>query len=284
MPLTLLWCGHTNVRDLSPLKGMPLISLNCGGCPVGDLSPLTGMKLGDLNVGGTPVRSLASLKAMSSLSHLVCSGTQVNDLTPLAGLPLRRIHCNFQVERDAALLKSLWTLETINDKPAIDFWKQHDAKHTAVLQWIENTKKLPAEQQVEAVAKKLQELNPGFDGKVVHKIQGGVVDNLAFPTDAVTDISPVRALPKLRTLGINGSALGKGRLNDLTPLRGLSLRWLYLHWNPITDLTPLKGMPLEQLTCDFKAERDADILRSIKTLGKINGMPAAEFWKAVDVK
>jgi len=32
-------------------------------------------------------------------------------------------------------------------------------------QWEKETAALPAEKQVEAVARKLQELNPGFDGK-----------------------------------------------------------------------------------------------------------------------
>ena len=49
----------------------------------------------------------------------------------------------------------------------------------------------------------------------------------------------------------------------------------------VSDLSPLKGMPLKQLSCDFKPERDAEILRSIKTLETINDKPAAEFWKAV---
>ena len=35
----------------------------------------------------------------------------------------------------------------------------------------------------------------------------------------------------------------------------------------VTDLSPLKDMPLiRTLRCDFKPERDAEILRSIKTL------------------
>jgi hypothetical protein len=38
-------------------------------------------------------------------------------------------------------------------------------------------------------------------------------------------------------------------------------------------------MPLKTLHCDFKPERDADALRSFKTLEQINGKPAAEFWK-----
>jgi hypothetical protein len=43
-------------------------------------------------------------------------------------------------------------------------------------------------------------------------------------------------------------------------------------------------MPLEEIRCDFKPERDADILRSIKTLEKINDKPAAEFWKEADTR
>jgi len=43
-------------------------------------------------------------------------------------------------------------------------------------------------------------------------------------------------------------------------------------------------MPLKELGCDFKAERDVEILRSIKTLEKINDKPAKEFWKEVDAK
>jgi hypothetical protein len=43
-------------------------------------------------------------------------------------------------------------------------------------------------------------------------------------------------------------------------------------------------MPLKELGCDFLPERDAEIVRSIKTLEKINGKPAAEFWKEVDQK
>jgi hypothetical protein len=54
---------------------------------------------------------------------------------------------------------------------------------------------MPAEKQVKAVAKKLQELNPGFDGKVTPTIDFLDVTGLAFVTDNVTDISPVRALP-----------------------------------------------------------------------------------------
>ena len=57
---------------------------------------------------------------------------------------------------------------------------------------------LPAAEQVEEVRKELMRRNPGFDGKVGHKIEDGVVTELSFipvkGQDVVTDISPVRAL------------------------------------------------------------------------------------------
>jgi hypothetical protein len=51
----------------------------------------------------------------------------------------------------------------------------------------------------------------------------------------------------------------------------------------VTDFSPLKEMPhLRALTCDFKMDRDAAILRSVKTLETINRIPVKEFWKRVD--
>ena len=52
----------------------------------------------------------------------------------------------------------------------------------------------------------------------------------------------------------------------------------------MSDLSPLKGMPLKELRCDFKPERDAEILRSLKTLETINDKPAKEFWQEVDAR
>ena len=74
------------------------------------------------------------------------------------------------------------------------------------------------------------ELNPGFDGKVTGtdrkgppKIRSGVVTELAFSTDNVTDISPVRALLGLKELNCSGSRTAggssKGKLSDLSPCK-----------------------------------------------------------------
>ena len=79
-------------------------------------------------------------------------------------------------------MKSLKTIgiDSTNKWPPAEFWKKYDAgefgkraapaKHAyldpAFQQWVKATQALPAEKQIEAVSKKLMELNPGFDGKL----------------------------------------------------------------------------------------------------------------------
>jgi hypothetical protein len=128
MPLEHLNCAHTNVADLSPLKGMKLKHLCCDQTLVSDLSPLRGMALEGLSVAHCRrVTDLSPLRGMP-LQVLWWSGTGVSDLSPLKGMPLKDIQCDFQRERDAELLRSFPTLETINGKPAAEFWKEVDGK------------------------------------------------------------------------------------------------------------------------------------------------------------
>jgi Leucine-rich repeat (LRR) protein len=291
---------------------------------------------------------------------------------------------------------------------------------------------LPAPEQVEEVRKELMRRNPGFDGKVEHRIEGDGVTELRVVTDQVTDIAPIRVFKDLRALDCSGTHVnyeGNGQLADLAPLTGMNwaglsdlnlnftmvgdaglvhlknctnltglhlystqvsdagladlknctnlmhlnlggtkvsdaglahfkdckkLTQLYLsgasvgdaglgyfkecenltvlglgrtqvtdvglahfkncnklqdlnllgtpvgnaglaHFKDctkltrlsigetkVTDLSLLKGIPLKELYCEFRPERDAEILRSIKTLEKINDKPAAEFWVRYD--
>jgi hypothetical protein len=62
----------------------------------------------------------------------------------------------------------------------------------------------------------------------------------------------------------------------------MPLKELSCNMTLVSDLSPLKGMPLVSIRCDFKPERDAEILRSISTLELINDKPAKEFWKEIE--
>ena len=80
--------------------------MDCSGTKVSDLSPLKDMKLTFLN----------------------CAGTQVSDLSPLKAMPLKTLEFDFKPEGDASILRSIKTLETINNKPAAAFWREVDEK------------------------------------------------------------------------------------------------------------------------------------------------------------
>ena len=147
---------------------------------------------------------------------------------------------------------------------------------------------LPAEQQVAAVVASLKERNPGLNGTASHKIVDGVVTEFNFnPTDdqnAVTDLSPVRALAGLTSLNLwNCSALADlgplqglpltrltiGSLNvsnqvrDLKPLQGMRLTELQLYQCQVEDLKPLAGMPLIRLRVFSRQVRDCEPLKGM---------------------
>lgn len=135
--------------------------------------------------------------------------------------------------------------------------------------WERSVAQLPAEQQVKAVVQRLKELNPAFDGTVTPTIEDGVVKGLSFLTDDVTDISPVRALRRLDTLDCRGTLDRRGKLADLSPLRGLSLGVLHVEDNPVSDLSPVRGMPLRDLGLFRTQVEDLEPLRGmpLKSLG-----------------
>ena len=156
-----------------------------------------------------------------------------------------------------------------------DFGPVRPANSTAIKpvsfeQWLQDVPRLPADQQVEAVAKKLRELNPGFDGRMTPKLEQGVVTGLEFATDNVTNISPVRALTGLKHLSCRGSKDDRGRLSDLSPLKGLKLTSLHCGSSPpLVDLSPLNGMPLHFLYCGNSRVAD---------LSPLKGMPLGTLW------
>jgi RNA polymerase sigma factor (sigma-70 family) len=151
--------------------------------------------------------------------------------------------------------------------------------------WVKRVAALPAEEQVKAVAAKLKEVNPGFDGQVKPTIEDGVVTGLEFVTDDVTAIWPVRALTKLKSLVCRGHSPRKGRLADLSPLKGMSLKQLQCYDNQVSDLRPLEGMPLTHLYFQNTQVSDLAPLKGIRlnalncggtrvaSLSPVRGMP-----------
>lgn len=137
--------------------------------------------------------------------------------------------------------------------------------------------RMPAEQQVEAVSKKLVELNPGFDGKLMGwgwkgtpTIIDGKVTVLGLWSNHVTDIAPVRALTGLMVLSCSGNDSSIGKINDLTPLIGLPLEQLYCMNSKVSDLSPLQAMPLTTLHSYNTQVADLTPLEKCKQLISLN--------------
>jgi hypothetical protein len=151
------------------------------------------------------------------------------------------------------------------------------AKQQSASAWEKSVAALPVEKQVEAVERRLRELNPEFRGNVESGIRDGKVLWLRFLSDRVTDISPVRALKGLESLDCGGSTPRKGRLSDLTPLRGLRLVHLNCTESQVSDLEPLRGMPLEYLHCQGTGVESLSPLEGMKLVSLlIQGTPVSD--------
>jgi len=286
MELISLNCSNSSVSDLTPLQGMKLTDLQFGATQVSDLLPLRGMPLRQLTFFGTNVSNLSSLQGMP-LTLLNCGSTPVSDLSPLRGMPLMSLLINNTKVSDLSPLEECKSMKILHvtktkvapagiaaqqkaipackidwDDPAKAITNQSSAPSKsanvitsvnapAFQAWMKDVAAKPAEQQIEAVSKRLMELNPGFDGKLTGidgtgrpKVENDAVTELRYTSDSVIDISPVRAFTRLKALYCGGT-----KLSDLSPLQGMSLSHLQFPNNQVVDLAPLEAMPLIGLNC-----------------------------------
>lgn len=121
-PLLSINCNGTQVSDLTPLREMPLKVISAMGTRIVDLSPLEGLELAAMSIGDTNVADLSALKAMP-IETLYATNIKANDYTPIVTLPLKHLGIDIRTANHVEVLRSIKTLETINGKPAADFWK-----------------------------------------------------------------------------------------------------------------------------------------------------------------
>lgn len=136
--------------------------------------------------------------------------------------------------------------------------------------WLSDLLNGTAQQQVELIRQSLMARNPGFNGEVRGIIANGILMGLDFCSDFISDLHPISALTKLKTLKISGTFNPKanGKLNDLAPLRNLSLEHLEINNNEnIQDIAPLQGLPLHHLNINGTSVKDLGPLAgsSLKT-------------------
>ncbi|HVK12844.1 MAG TPA: formylglycine-generating enzyme family protein, partial [Gemmataceae bacterium] len=163
---------------------------------------------------------------------------------------------------------------------------------------------LPAEKQLDAVAEELARRNPGLDVaalKASAQFEDGKVILVALNAPYLADLSPLRALPGIPRVHLNGTTginlatldgstmdhlaldgaitnlSGLPRLpslkalevqcptlTDVSALNGWQLRSLSLHYSSVEDLSPLRGMPLVALNVHRTKVKDLSPLRGMK--------------------
>jgi predicted Ser/Thr protein kinase len=257
------------VTDIRPLRALTgLRTLLCAGSDpqrgrLKDLSPLRDLPLTTLALENNPAADLDSVRDLP-LQTLRLAATKVADLSVLRLWPLLEVRGDFDSDAAVAVLRSLWNLETINDQPALDFWIKRDPRHAALLQWIAQTRKLPAKERTDVVLSKMKERNPDFDGKWKPGFRNGELTDLTFNTDHVTDVTALRALPRLQKLSCYGKNARTGKLADLAPLQGLPLTYLICRDNPVKDLAPLRHLPLKELDISQSHVNSLELLRGLR--------------------
>jgi hypothetical protein len=89
-------------------------------------------------------------------------------------------------------------------------------------------------------------------------------------------------LKALSNMPLRSLLMGRTNVSDLGPLRNLPLESLQFWVTPVRDLSPLRNLPLTDIHCDeelLAQNNNRDVLRSMKTLRRIQTMPAEEYWR-----
>ncbi|HUT01657.1 MAG TPA: hypothetical protein VM031_04330 [Phycisphaerae bacterium] len=154
-----------------------------------------------------------------------------------------------------------------------------------IIRWAKQRDDLPIKERLDALAKKLSEVNRGREIKIKgHKIEDGRIVRLGVERNKdlvsiaplygmkltrldlsacpVTSLEPLKGMP-LTSLGIGGS-----RVKSLEGLEGMPLEDLTMVSCPVTSLEPLMGMRLKKLNLDN--------CKSLKNLSPILDMPLAD--------
>jgi hypothetical protein len=212
-----------------------------------DCKDLRELQLSHTSVGDA---GLANIKNCALLTKLELGGTRVTDagLDQLHGLRgLRELYLRNSRVTSAGVARFLQAVPECVIRTGPTAVGSAAAPPGPVNdKWVRDVSALPAPQQVAAVQAKLAELNPGFAGtQLKPKIENGVVVEVAFRTDPVTDIAPLRALPGVQRLNLVADSKENAKLVDLSPLQGMKLTHLDLaRCARVRDLSPLRGMPL----------------------------------------
>jgi len=241
----------TNIAPVRVLTGLKFLDVSGTQGQLADLSPLKGLSLSVLRCDYTKVSDLSPLREMP-LTSLACGATDVSDLTPLKDMPLRALFCQCPKVSDLSPLQGM-RLDRL------------DVSGSAVSN-LSSLRGMPLKELNLYGATLVTNLSP---------LQGSDLESLNLGRTAVSDLEPLENMMSLREL-----ILAYAPVADLSKLKRLPLKSLHIQYTMVTNLAPLKDMSVKHLWLDYQPRRDAEVLRDLKSLERINGMTTEEFWKS----
>lgn len=216
-------------------------------------------------------------------SEIVIQGAGVQEIRLKTG--------SYAVEarKDGKLVKRELVAVTKNGRPVVRISQEASpatnaqasppsTKQDEELTWRRSLVEMSEEERQQAVLERLKLLNPDLDG--LHQVYKPYYE-IALRGSDVRDLSPLKELPRLRTLFIESNTLTdiahlRGlalyrlsldcpKLSDLSPLEGMKILDLQLTGSSdVSDLSPLKGMPLEGLSLAYTKVSDLRPLQGMR--------------------
>ena len=268
MKLTTISVSRSRIKDLSPLKGMPLSQLDISETDVVDLSPLSGMQFRVLNIKNTQVSDISLLKG-STIERFIAEGTQIKNLLPLANMRMQELNLNHTAVTDITPLKNMpLTVLALSDTAVSDLSPLKGMQLTTLQ--INGTRVTSL-----SALKGMPLVSFSMDKTVIDDLsplKGMPLRTFSCNTTPVSDLSP------LKEMALTFLSCEKTAVSDLSPLRGMRLDKLIIYGINTNNLSPIERQPLTEISLNYKPERDAEVLRRLSTLRRINNMPCDAFW------
>jgi formylglycine-generating enzyme required for sulfatase activity len=225
----------------------------------------------------TDISPLRELKHLCTLRMVGNYSTAISDLTPLQGLPLSDLHIyNSPQVTDLSPLKGMALQELrVDGCPIADFGPLAGMPMNILMAWSWTGSDLSPLRGMP-----LTQLNIGGNGKPTDltPLAGAPLEFLCCNSSGVSDLTPLKGMP-LKTLMCESTSV-----SDLSPLRNSPLQEFIAGHCPISDFSVLRELPLTWANFDVVPERDLEILRAIRTLGKINDQRASDFLREWSVE
>ncbi len=141
-----------------------------------------------------------------SLITLLCSTHRSRGNSSSASSP----HYGFRIVRELAVpVTTVGVMpQSAVSAPSSSKLFIHDPAFPA---WIAEVQAMTAEEQIEAVSKKLVELNPGFEKDLRPFFKGKSIVGVEIVSDVLTDLSPLRALVNLQQVSCAGRTPGQAK-------------------------------------------------------------------------